>query len=209
MGWAANSPDLNPRRTLVGSARACCSCQSDQHNHAGWQMPVEDRDAIQQQRVTRLVTSRRCQAVVAVFGSSTRYWGSCLLDYYIVKLPVRLGSSDCNHPIHQTRVSGRISCLAEQIWQFFHGHNPHTPLCHSSHKCMFLTNVAPFKMEINKLSSWIRFIAKKHCYNKEIIYQHTNLLTVFINSATANCFIGKHSDAVVAGLPKLMTEKLR
>ena len=36
---------------------------------------------------------------------------------------------------------------------------------------MFLTNVAPFTREINRLSNCIRFIAKKHCYNKEIFYQ--------------------------------------
>ena len=74
---------------------------------------------------------------------------------------------------HQTRVNGRTSCLAlaEKIWQIFHGRNPHTQLCCSSHKCMFLTNVAPFKREINRLSNGIRFIAKKHFYNKEIIYQ--------------------------------------
>ena len=67
----------------------------------------------------------------------------------------------------KTRVNSnsKISCLAlaEKIWQFFHWHNPHTQLCFSSHKCMFLTNVAPFKREINRLSNGIRFIAKKHC----------------------------------------------
>uniref|UniRef100_A0A3Q3GAK3 Uncharacterized protein n=1 Tax=Labrus bergylta TaxID=56723 RepID=A0A3Q3GAK3_9LABR len=42
-------------------------------------MLVEEWDAIPQQCVTRLVTSmrRRCQAVVAVYGSSAR---SCLLN---------------------------------------------------------------------------------------------------------------------------------
>lgn len=39
-------------------------------------------DAIQQQCVTKLVTSmgRRSQAVVAMYGSSTCCWGSCLLN---------------------------------------------------------------------------------------------------------------------------------
>ena len=39
------------------------------------QILVEEWDAIPQQCVTRLVTSmrRRCQAVVAAYGSSTRY----------------------------------------------------------------------------------------------------------------------------------------
>ena len=45
---------------------------------------------------------RRCQAVVAVYGSSTRYWGSCLLNEWIVKLPIFLVSSDFNHPNNQT-----------------------------------------------------------------------------------------------------------
>src|SRR4029434_1473574 len=45
--------------------------------------------------------------------------------------------------------------------------------------CMLLTNVAPFKREINRLSNGISCIAKKHCYNKEIIYQtHISLLFV-------------------------------
>ena len=84
---------------------------------------------------------------------------------------------------HQTRVNGRISCLAsaEKIWQIFHGRNPHTQLCCSSHKCMFLTNVAPFKREINRLSNGIRFIAKKLRYNKEIIYQ-THISSLFMLS---------------------------
>src|SRR4029434_5433647 len=57
-----------------------------------------------------------------------------------------------------------------EFWQILLGRYPQTQMCCSSHKCMFLTNVAPFKREINRLSNGIRFIAKKHCYNKEIIY---------------------------------------
>ena len=45
---------------------------------------------------------------------------------------------------HQRRVR-RISCLAEKIWQMY---NQCTWLCCSSHKCMFLTNMAPFKRQI-------------------------------------------------------------
>ena len=75
----------------------------------------------------------------------------------------------------KTRVNSnsKISrlALAQKIWHIFHGRNLHTQLCCSSHKCMFLTNVAPFKREINRLSNSIRFIAKKHSYNKEMIYQ--------------------------------------
>ena len=48
---------------------------------------------------------------------------------------------------HQTRVNGRAGCLtlAEKIWHIFLGHNLHNQLCCSSHKCMFLTHVVPFK----------------------------------------------------------------
>ena len=46
---------------------------------------------------------------------------------------------------------------------------------------MFLTNVAPFKREINRLSKGIRFIAKKHCYNKEIT-QISLLFVLFITN---------------------------
>ena len=85
--------------------------------------------------------------------------------------------------IHTKRVNGRISCLAlaEKIWQIFHGRNPHTQLCCSSHKCMFLTNGAPFERELYRLSNGIRFIAKKHCYHREIINQ-TQISLLFVQS---------------------------
>ena len=44
-----------------------------------------------------------------------------------------------------------------------------TQRCSSSHKCMFLTNGAPFERELNRLFNGIRFIAKKHWYHREII----------------------------------------
>lgn len=66
----------------------------------------------------------------------------------------------------KTRVSScsRISCLAlaEKIWEIFHGHNPHTQLCYSSHKCMFITSVTPFKREINWLSNDIRLLQQRN-----------------------------------------------
>jgi hypothetical protein len=46
---------------------------------------------------------------------------------------------------------------------------------------MFPTNAAPFKREINRLSNGIICIAKKHCYNKEIIYQNTNFYVYLYN----------------------------
>ena len=51
--------------------------------------------------------------------------------------------------------NSKITCLAmaEKIWQIFHGRNPHTQRCCSSHKCMFLTNGAPFERELNRLST--------------------------------------------------------
>lgn len=38
-------------------------------------------------------------------------------------------------------------------------------------KCMFLTNVAPFKWKLFRLSNSTGFIAMKHCHNEEMIYQ--------------------------------------
>ena len=70
--------------------------------------------------------------------------------------------------------------MAEKIWQIFHGRNPNTR-CYSSHKFMFLTNGAPFERELNRLSNGIRFIAKKHCYHREIIYQ-TQMSLLFLLS---------------------------
>src|SRR4029434_9085032 len=83
-----------------------------------------------------------------------------------------------NHPIHQTtqnmsehQYENKLFSVGREIWHILLRRYPHTQLCCSSHKCMFLTNVAPFKREINRLSNGIRCIAKKHCCNKEIIYQ--------------------------------------
>src|SRR4029434_2546274 len=91
-----------------------------------------------------------------------------------------------NHPIHQTtqnmsehQYENKLFSVDREFWQILLGRYPHKQLCCSSHKCMFLTNVAPFKREINKLSNRIRFIAKKHCYNKEINYQ-TQMSLLFV-----------------------------
>ena len=88
-----------------------------------------------------------------------------------------------SNPPNTEQVNGRISCLAlaEKIWQIFHGRNPHTQLCCSSHKCMFLTTGAAFERELYRLSNGIRFIAKKHCYHREIINQ-TQMSLLFVLS---------------------------
>ena len=79
--------------------------------------------------------------------------------------------------------AGRIGCLglAEKIWHIFQGRNPHTQLCCSSHKCLFLTNGAPFERELYRLSNGIRFIAKEHCYHRVII-NHTQISLLFVIS---------------------------
>ena len=73
----ASSPDLNPIEHLWDQlGRAVHARVTNTATLADLrQMLVEEWDAIPQQCVTRLVTSmrRRCQAVVAVYGSSTRY----------------------------------------------------------------------------------------------------------------------------------------
>ena len=77
MGWPASSPDLNPIEHLWDQlGRAVRARVTNTTTLADLrQMLVEEWDAIPQQCVTRLVTSmrRRCQAVVAVYGSSTCY----------------------------------------------------------------------------------------------------------------------------------------
>lgn len=47
------------------------------------------------------------------------------------------------------------SCWSSCIWLIA------TRICYTSHKCVFLTSLAPFKREINRLSNCMRFIAKK------------------------------------------------
>ena len=77
MEWPASSPDLNPIEHLWDQlGRAVCARVTNTATLADLrQMLVEECDAILHQCVTRLVTSmrRRCQAVVAVYGSSTCY----------------------------------------------------------------------------------------------------------------------------------------
>ena len=128
---------------------------------------VEEWNAIPQQCVTRLVTSMRrwCQAVVAAYGSSTRSWGSWGCIKWI---KCKIANMSClflvtdrefNHPIHQTKSKDSYQIRVNtnrrigEFWHILLGRYPHTQLCCSSHKCMFLTNVAPFKREINRLSN--------------------------------------------------------
>ena len=75
--------------------------------------------------------------------------------------------------IIQSTKQTKRSCLAllVKVCQIFHGYSPHPELCCSSHKCMFLTNVASLKRKISRLSNNLRLIATKHCYNKDMIYQ--------------------------------------
>ena len=76
--------------------------------------------------------------------------------------------------------------FAEKMWQIFHGGNLHPQLCYSTHRCMVLTHMALFEREINRLSNGVRFIAKKHCSNTEIIYQtHIFLHFVYFTSNTS------------------------
>ena len=73
----ASSPDLIPIEHLWDQlGRAVRARVTNTTTLADLRpMLVEEWDAIPKQCVTRLVTSmrRRCQAVVAVYGSSTRY----------------------------------------------------------------------------------------------------------------------------------------
>ena len=77
MDWPACSPDLNPIEHLWDQlGRAVRARVTNTTTLAGLrQILVQEWNAIPQQCVTRLVTSmrRRCQAVVAANGSSTRY----------------------------------------------------------------------------------------------------------------------------------------
>lgn len=65
----------------------------------------------------------------------------------------------------------RISCLALADLANPEGIISHTLLFLSSYKYMFLTNVAPFRRDTNRLSNGIRFIAKKLSQYKEMIHQ--------------------------------------
>ena len=77
MEWPAVSPDLNPIEHLWDQlGRAVHARVTNRTTLADLsQILIEEWDAIPQQNVAKLVTSmrRRCQAVVAAYGSSTRY----------------------------------------------------------------------------------------------------------------------------------------
>lgn len=62
----------------------------------------------------------------------------------------------------------------------FHWHNPNIPICCcSSHRCILLTDLAPLKMGLNKLSNCIRFVAKI-CNSEQILYPaHISLSSAF------------------------------
>ena len=79
--------------------------------------------------------------------------------------------------------NSKTTCLtmAEKLWQILHGRNPHNQRCCSSHKYMFLKNGEPFERKLNRLSTGIRCIAKKHCYHREIINQ-TQMCLLFVLS---------------------------
>ena len=102
------------------------------------------------------------------------------------QVPIRhLIGSTWGYQKLKTRVNSnsKITCLAmaEKIWHIFHGRNPHTQRCCSSHNCMFLTYGAPFERELKRLSNSIRFFARKHRYHREIIYQ-TQMSLLFVLS---------------------------
>ena len=76
MLWPACSPDLNPIEQLWDQlGRAVRTRPTIATMHDLRQIVVEEWNAIPQQRVQRLISSmrRRCEAVVAAFGGSTRY----------------------------------------------------------------------------------------------------------------------------------------
>ena len=91
-GWNGLPADLTPLNTYGISLGMLFMLEWPPHPH--WLTCDKCLNTIPWQYVTRLVTSIRwrCQTVVAVYGSSTTYWGSCLLllNYWIVKLPICL-----------------------------------------------------------------------------------------------------------------------
>ena len=175
-----------PHWKPVGSAWACCSCQSDQHNHvawlvtnAGWRMGCHPTAVCDQAGDQYEEEVPGCCGCVWFFHTLLRLpfvkWINCSIANMSWFFKLQL-----SNPPNTKRV---ISCLAlaEKIWQIFHGRNPHTQLCCSSHKCMFLTNGAPFERELYRLSNGIRCIAKKHCNHREIIDQ-TQISLLFVQS---------------------------
>lgn len=55
-------------------------------------------------------------------------------------------------------------------WAGFHWHNPNIQICcRSSHRRILLTNLAPLKMGLNKLSNCMRFVAKI-CNSEQILH---------------------------------------
>ena len=77
MEWPAMSPDLNPNEHLCDQLG--CAVRLRLKNRTTLpdlqHILIKEWDAIPQQKVARLVSSmrRRCEAFVAVHGSSTRY----------------------------------------------------------------------------------------------------------------------------------------
>lgn len=84
------------------------------------------------------------------------------VQWWVQILPMAAGSQ-----------GSTISCLAlaEKVWQVFHGHNPHSQLCCSTHKCILLTNVVTFSGSKQAFQRY-RIYCKKLWDNKEIKTKH-------------------------------------
>lgn len=152
MKWPAKSPDLNPFEDLSGllvpgwptlTLWLTCKCRLMKSipSHSSV-LPAWRRDAQQFWLCVVLFVKLIHYSVVSA---------PCLFKFYSSNL------------INDTK--NKLSGNDREDLTNFHGFSVHTQLCCSINKYIFFTNVAPFKM----FSNWIRFVAKRHSYNKEII----------------------------------------
>ena len=100
-------------------------------------------------------------------------------------MPICVVSSNFDHPIHQapnkSQWQNKLFDTGREDMANFSWAQPTysalllIPQMHVPYKC------GTIKREINRLSNGIRFIAKKHCYDKEIINQ-TQISLLFVLS---------------------------
>lgn len=105
---------------------------------------------------------QRCDATAC--GSSTCHWASCLfkqINCWVAKMPCFFRLQSPYPPKWN-----RINCWASSLPNIFQVFSPHT---YALRKRMFPGNVALFERGINRLCNSVRFIPKRHWYNKEIM----------------------------------------
>lgn len=161
MEWPASSPDFNPinhfrdQHGYAVRARVAETTTLADLRHKLF----EEWGSIHKQYVTRLVTSLKNnrQAVVAVYGSFTNYWGTHISNEYISKLLclfLHISSFFIIQSIKKI-VKGRIRCLTQHGFETFFRWKIAQILTSAAHLTNACSLVCSVILKWNKLAFWL------------------------------------------------------